>query len=162
MTPGIIAGTGLFGLNAIAQYQSGKAEQALMNAQAGSLTKQAELTRKVGAMKEAQAREELVSFASSQEVVRGMSGVAGTGSATEIMAETARRGEAEALAIRLDALTGGANLLQKAEELKARGRLAKRMATIGAATSVLGGAANLFAAGASSGGYGGSSSKDVA
>ena len=139
-TTALVAGTAVLG--AYGQYQEGKAARRAGNAQAANLLEQAKQIEEASEFERQQLRE-----SGAQMISQGRTALAGQGAdvsfGTPVYWEIGARQEVDA-----DAAMMGTNAERQAQSVRfesslarSRGRSAQRAATIGAFTSLIGGAA---------------------
>ena len=142
MTTASLVGTGL---TAYSAYQQGQYTQDINNRNAQVDKLKTTEAQNMGADAMAQQRARTAQILGSQRAAFGASGLEGTtGSAGDIMADTARMGEQDAQTVRTNALKTAWGYQQDALSEQSQGSMAGQAGTLNAVGTLLGGGAQAY------------------
>jgi hypothetical protein len=127
------------------QYQSGQAQKDLAKTNARIAEESASDSRRRGQIEEDRRRALTRQQLGSQKAAFGANGVvSSTGTALGLLSETAEYGELDALTIRNNAAREAFGYRIEAVNSRTRGRIASQEGTLGAASTLLGGGAQVY------------------
>lgn len=133
------------GMQAYGQYQSGKFNNAMAEQNAKIQTQAAEDAAGRGAIEANAAKQNAAQVAGSQRAAMAAGGVdVGSGSALDLLSDTARGGELDALIARNNAARESYGLQVSAADSLARGRMARQQGNMGAVSTILTTGANVY------------------
>lgn len=127
------------GIQAAGMVMQGKQAEAMANYQAKAYEQQARSDAQASAYEAARERHQQDLAASAARAQVGASGVAMTGSPTEVMAANAREGQLDIQAIQYGSRLRQNNLQTQAGISRFSGKQARQAANIGAAGAIVGG-----------------------
>lgn len=139
---GTLVGTGAA---AYSQYETGQANKKLANQNAKIASEQAADSQRRGAIAEDEKRAEIRARLGAQRATLGANNVVSTtGTPLGLLAETAQYGELDALTVRNNAARESYGFKVEGFNSRARGRIAAKEGTLGAAATLLGGGSQAF------------------
>lgn len=143
------------GMQAYSQHQTGKFNNAMAEQNAKIQTQAAEDAAGRGAIEANAAKQNASLMAGSQRAAMAAGGVdVGSGSALDLLSDTARGGELDALIARNNAARESYGLQVSAADSLARGRMARQQGNMGAVSTILTTGANVYGMGQQGGMWG--------
>lgn len=143
------------GMQAYSQRQSGKFNNAMAEQNAKIQTQAAEDAAGRGAIEANAAKQNAAQVAGSQRAAMAAGGVdVGSGSALDLLSDTARAGELDALIARNNAARESYGLQVSAADSLARGSMARQQGNLGAVSTILTTGANVYGMGQQGGMWG--------
>ncbi|WP_156948444.1 virion core protein, T7 gp14 family [Marinobacterium jannaschii] len=137
-----VAGAGIMG--AKAQYDSGKYNQAVANNNAIIANRMADDALERGKVEESQHRKKVEALKGSQRAAMAANGIdLDSGSALDILGDTAEMGEYDALMIRSNAQRDADGYRNQGVNYRAQGAMAKHQGNTGAMSTLLGTASSV-------------------
>lgn len=131
-------------LSAAGQIRQGNAAAGIANYNARLADYQAQDSLARGSIEEGRYRNQIDQITGQQKVATAKRNVAVSGTAIDLLADTARIGEEDALTIRENSRRESAGQKEEGRLLRMQGRMAKRDTRFGATTSLLTSGANAY------------------
>lgn len=142
-------------MSAYSQQQTGKFNNAMAEQNAKIQTQAAEDAAGRGAIEANAAKQNAAQVAGSQRAAMAAGGVdVGSGSALDLLSDTARGGELDALIARNNAARESYGLQVSAADSLARGRMARQQGNMGAVSTILSTGASVYGMGQQGGLWG--------
>lgn len=125
------------GAQALGQYSQGQQAAGFANYNAALADQEAQDAQYRGSIEEARYRREIDQLAGAQKASIGARNVTRSGTALDLLSDTALLGEQDALTIRRNATTEAGGLRNQAKNLRMQGRQMRRNANFAAGSTLL-------------------------